>query len=151
VILRQLAADWTRRRRARSLCCCAVTWRWQTVHRVRRLSTSQVPPPSATGTMWSTFQNCHMHTYWYHTHINYISLHSSLPSHGPTFHIHWNSFWAFEVAVTVTPPVLESLRPYSWPRGQRGMFLALVIKSLVLALRLKSSALVMTPRSVLEQ
>ena len=42
---------------ARDLFCFAVTCRWHTVQSVRRLSMSHCPPPSATATIWSTFQN----------------------------------------------------------------------------------------------
>src|ERR1700723_727647 len=41
------------RRRALS---CAVASRWQRRHRVRRLSRSHWPPPSATGRIWSASQ-----------------------------------------------------------------------------------------------
>ena len=51
------AACCSRRRLARSRPCCAVTSRWHIVQRVRRLSTSHSPPPSATAVMWSTCQN----------------------------------------------------------------------------------------------
>lgn len=43
---------------ARLLACLAVTFWWHFTQSVRRLSISHCPPPSQTGSMWSTCQNC---------------------------------------------------------------------------------------------
>ena len=52
------AALESRRTWARLAACLEVTDWWQGVHRVRRLSMSHWPPPSHTGRIWSTCQNC---------------------------------------------------------------------------------------------
>ena len=66
---------------ARFLCCSLVTPRWHTLHKVRRLSMSHSPPPSATGWMWSTCQNyskIETNNFSVLTGISFLSSHSQM-------------------------------------------------------------------------